>query len=246
MADRLMQKKRCHSERSEESCRVLRWVSPVLLLLGLLTPSAAHAADGVTYSPSPGWAGSFEQFSACGFKEGEKADLIIQDSEAGSDTVLAGCVTISYTTPIDMAPNNPLMVSIKGEQSGTVQMGPYLVVPPVTPPVIVIPPGGSGMVTGMFFAPGRTPLVLPSDGHIVGNAAWTDASGNFFAPISVLPDTPPGYYPLQIQDLPWLPLGPQVAVSVPPQPSASAQPANGGWTLNASSTLSGSGNVNVK
>jgi hypothetical protein len=43
--------------------------------MSLLLAPAARADDGVTYSPGPGFAGSTEQFDACGFQQGEMTDF---------------------------------------------------------------------------------------------------------------------------------------------------------------------------
>jgi len=206
------------------------------LTIGLLAPPAAHAGDGVSYSPTPGFAGSTEQFDACGFQQGETIDLILDGATLATATADTGCVHITQQTALDIAPNAH-NVDIKGEQSGTDQIGIYVVAPPtaVAAPTV---PGGSTLVVGQFFAPVRTPMLLPTDGHIVPAPAVTDMNGGLLAQVSVLPDTPPGAYPVIIRDDPWLTNPPPLVIVVNPPPSeaaASAQP--GGWTLNVTSTL---------
>jgi len=223
--------------------------APIVLALALVMPaSAVQADDGVTYSPSPGFAGSTEQFNACGFQQGETADLILDGSNVAQATADTGCVHISQQTPLDIAPTTH-NVSIKGEQSGTEQIGIYLVMPPTVPaqPAPVLP-GGSALVMGLFFAPGRAPILL-SGGNIPPAPGITDLDGGLLAQVTVLPNTPPGAYPMIIQDNPWLTNPPLVIITVLPQPSdapPSAQP-SGGWTLTATSTLSrDSSNATVK
>jgi hypothetical protein len=87
-------------------------------------------------------------------------------------------------------------------------------------------------VLGQFFAPGRSPLLVPSDGHILPTPAMTDQNGGLIAVVSVLPDTPPGAYPVLIRDDPWLTQPPPLLIVV----SAPGSP-DGNWILNVTSTL---------
>jgi hypothetical protein len=220
----------------EEFVIVIRFLLPTLLAVSLVVPAMAHADSGVSYSPSPGFAGSAEQFSACGLQEGETADVTIDTNAAGQATVLGGCASVSFTTPLDMAPNTPHLVSVKGEQSGKEQDGAYLVMPPTIPaPPAPVMAGGTTVVNGLFFAPGRAPMTLGD--VIVPGPGAVDFSGNFMAPVTVLPNTPAGTYPIFVRDDPWLANPPTTFVTVLPQPSASPQTAPGNWTLNVASTM---------
>jgi hypothetical protein len=196
----------------------------------LLVAPAARADDGVTYSPGPGFAGSTEQFNACGFQQAETVDLSMDGvvmSQAVADT---GCVHITQPTSLDIAPTTHL-VSVKGRQSGVEQAGVYVVAEPL---VVAAPtvPGGSTTVLGQFFAPGRSPLLIPSDGHILPAPAMTDQNGGLIALVSVLTDTPPGAYPILIRDDPWLRQPPPLLIVVNAPRSA-----DGNWILNVTSTL---------
>lgn len=100
-------------------------VAAVFLSLGLLMPAAAHADDSLTYSPSPAYLGSSEQFSACGFQQGETADLVMDNANVSQGTAENdGCVHISQQTPLDIDPTTHSM-SIKGESSGKEQIGVF-------------------------------------------------------------------------------------------------------------------------
>lgn len=228
--------------------RVLRVPNPwpllaaVFLSLGLLTPAAVHAADGVSYSPSPAYLGSSEQFSACGFQPGETTDLVIDNANVAQGTAgNDGCVDISQQTSLDMDPTTHPM-SIKGETSAKEQIGVLLVMPPMIPgqPAPVLP-GGVAIVSGQYFAPLHMLTLIP--GGLSPSSAAVGPDGMLNAQIPVLPNIPPGTYPVQLQDSSdpvWIAKNqPALMVTVLPVPSdapASAQPA-GNWTLNAASTL---------
>ncbi len=216
------------------------WFGPAVLALSFLCLPAAQADDGVTYGPSPGFAGSTEQFDACGFQQGETADLTMDGTALAQATASGGCVHIAQQTALDIAPTTHI-VSIKGETSNTEKVGAYVVVPPtITAPPAPVLPGGTTIVIGQFFAPGRTPMLLDGSGSIPPAPGMTDPNGGLLAQVTVLPNTPPGTYPLLIQDNPWLTNPPPLFITVLPPPSdapASAQPASGNWSLTATSTL---------
>ncbi|HLG69238.1 MAG TPA: hypothetical protein VK009_02300 [Chloroflexota bacterium] len=196
---------------------------------------AARADESVTYSPGPGFAGSNEQFDACGLQQGETADLILDGNVVAQGTADTGCVHITYQTAIDIAPGVHAL-SVKGETSGTEVLGNYVVAPPTVPsPPAPVQPGGTTMVMGQFFAPNRTPMLLGD--AIAPSPGVTDMGGGLQVAVTVLPNTPPGTYPVIIQDPPWLTNPPVVLVTVLPQPS-DAPVASGAWTLTATSTLS--------
>jgi hypothetical protein len=196
----------------------------------------ARADDAVSYSPSPGYAGSSEQFDACGFQQGERADLTLDGAAAAQGTADTGCVHISFQTALDIAPGAHV-ISVKGESSGAERVGAYVVAPPtITAPPAPVLPGGTTVLLGQFFAPNRTPVLL-GDAIAPGPGA-TDFGGGLQGVITVLPGTPPGTYPIVIQDPPWLTNPPVTFITVLPQPSdAPAQAVTGGWTLTAKSTL---------
>ena len=84
----------------------------------------------MSYSPSPGYAGSTEVFDACGFQPGEMADLIMDGAPVGQSTAESGCVHVRRQTALDIAPTTHT-VTIKGEQSGAQEVGVYVVMPPM-------------------------------------------------------------------------------------------------------------------
>lgn len=227
-----------------------RWLAGGALLTSLLVPAAAaHADDGVSVSPSPGYAGSTEQFNACGFQQGEIADITMDGGPLAQAIVDGGgCVQLTQQTALDIAPTTH-MLAVTGETSATEQDGVYVVMPPtiVAAPAPVLP-GGVAVGTGQFFAPLRTLMLIPQGG-IPPVPAATDSDGGLMVQIPVLPNTPPGAYPVLIQDNDnpvWLANPPTLIVTVLPMPSdAPPQPATGNWTLNANSTLTGTGKINA-
>jgi hypothetical protein len=224
----------------------LRRLAPAVLCLALIGPPAAQADGGITYSPSPGFAGSTEQFSACGFQQGETVDLtmdggaLVQTTADGS-----GCIQATQQTALNIAQTTHLLAA-KGEKSGAEQDGIYLVMPPtITGPPVPVLPGGIAFGMGQFFAPTRMITLIP--GGLPPVPASADPNGGITIQIPVPPNTPPGAYPVMFQDTDnplWLQSQPTLIVTVLPMPSdAPAQPASGNWTLNASTTLTGTGIV---
>ncbi len=204
-----------------------------LALLAFVAAPVAHADDSsVNFSPSPAFAGAYEQFSACGFQDGEVVDLSIDGTAATTAPPAAGgCASIPlYQLPLDIAPS-PHQVSLKGEQSGTERTSPMIVAPPLVVPTVATVPGGVAVVTGQFFAPGRAPMLLPTGGLITPTPAQTDANGNLTASVMVPDAVAPGAYPVLIQDDPWLTSPPPLTIIVNPKQAA------GNWLLKAVSTL---------
>ena len=221
------------------------WLAAVALLAAALPAAPAQADAGISVSPSPGYAGSSEQFSACGFQSGETADLSMDGSVLAQATADGGgCIQVSQDMPRDIAQTSHLLAA-KGEASGAEQDGVYVVMPPtiVGGPAPVLP-GGVAIASGQFFAPLRSLTLIPQGG-IPPVPAVTDPSGSLTVQIPVLPNTPPGAYPVLIQDgddPAWLSSPPTLIVTVLPMPTdTSASPQPGGWTLKATSTLKGAG-----
>jgi hypothetical protein len=221
-----------------------RWLAPAVLCVVLIGPPAAQADGGVTYSPSPGFAGSTEQFGACGFQQGETVDLTMDGGAlAQATTDGGGCIQATQQMALDIAQTTHLLAA-KGEKSGVEQDGVYLVMPPtITGPPAPVLPGGIAIGTGQFFAPTRMVTLIPGGLPPVPASAAPDGAITIQLPVP--PNTPPGAYPVLFQDTDnpfWLQSQPTLIVTVLPMPSdAPPQPAAGSWTLNASTTLTGSG-----
>jgi hypothetical protein len=178
---------------------VRRQITAALMLFAFLVPVAAHADSGISVSPSPGYAGASAQFGACGFQPGEIVDLAMDGSALGQATADGGgCIQLAYQTPLDI-PATTHMLAAKAETSGAEQDGVYVVMPPsiLAPPAPVLP-GGVAVTMGQFFAPLRTLNLIPQGG-IPPVPAVTDPSGGLTVQIPILPNTPPGAYPVLIQ-----------------------------------------------
>lgn len=197
--------------------------------------AAVRADDSVGYSPNPAYAGAFEQFNACGFEGEETVDLMVDGNAAANTPASGGCAYIPFLQlPLDITPTTHTL-SMKGRSSGTEQVGILVVMPPAIVSASATVPGGTTTIVGQFFAPGRTPLLIPNGGLVPGPGV-TDGNGQLIASLTALPDAAPGAYPVLIQDDPWLVSPPPLVIVVNPKPSASPSAA-GGWLLHVTSTL---------